>query len=164
MNDIEQASQDYDDKNVDLAGVDEVKGKDDLNAQARVATEIEHSLTTWQALRGYPNAVAWGPLFTSGLIMVGYDSAILGNFYGLPAFNKKYGQDYGGDVGFQVPARWPVALGLGGPTGQFTGGFGHHLPTRKVWAKKDVRRMPPHHGCPDSSRILCHQHTQARRR
>ena len=137
MDEIRQASQeDFDDKHADVAGVDEVVGKNDLNAQARVATDTEHSMTTWQALKAYPKAVMWGSLFTSGLIMVGYDSAILGNFYALPAFNEKYGHNYGGDAGYQVPAPWQVALGLGGPIGQLIGALATTFPLEKYGRKK----------------------------
>lgn len=42
---------------------------DDLNAEARVAAEKEHSLTFLEGVKGYPTAVAWALFFSLGVIM-----------------------------------------------------------------------------------------------
>ena len=42
---------------------------DDLNAEARIAADMEHNLTFIEAVRTYPTAVAWAIFFSLGVIM-----------------------------------------------------------------------------------------------
>lgn len=69
--------------------------------------------------------------------MVGYDSGIIYSFYALPAFLKKYGHNYGGDIGYEVSAHWQQVLGLGTPVGQFLGAFTASWPMER-WGRKKV--------------------------
>ena len=51
-------------------------------ADAKAATEREHNMTVRQALRLYPKAVMFSLIFSTAIIMEGYDGALLGSFYG----------------------------------------------------------------------------------
>ncbi len=109
----------------------------DINEQSRVATQIEHSLGVIEAVKLYPMAVVWASLFAWSLVMVGYDSGIIYSFYALPAFVKKYGTNYGGDIGYEVSAKWQNVLGMGTPVGQFLGAFTASWPMER-WGRKKV--------------------------
>lgn len=46
--------------------------------EAREATEHEHNLSLWEALKLYPTAVGWSVFFSLGIIMVAFDPQLLG--------------------------------------------------------------------------------------
>ncbi len=52
------------------------------NAGAKAATDREHVMTIRDAFRLYPKAVAFSLIFSTAIIMEGYDTALLGSFYG----------------------------------------------------------------------------------
>ena len=54
--------------------------------------------------------------------MEGYDVCLLGSFYAMPQFNKKYGQP-AGDGTYQVPAAWQAGLSNGAAVGEIIGLF-----------------------------------------
>jgi SP family general alpha glucoside:H+ symporter-like MFS transporter len=109
----------------------------DIIAQAKLATETEHSLSTIEAIKAYPMAIFWATIFATSLVMVGYDSGILYSFYALPTFVQKYGTNYGGTVGWEVSAKWQNVLGMGTPVGQFLGAFTASYPMER-WGRKKV--------------------------
>lgn len=51
-------------------------------AEARSATDREHRMTVSQAFKLYPKAIAFSLIFSTAIIMEGYDTALLGSFYG----------------------------------------------------------------------------------
>lgn len=89
--------------------------------EAKQATDEEHAQTLWQGLRENRKAVAWSVLISMSIIMEGYDTILMGNFFGYPTFNKKFGQDYGGDIGWQVSAPWQTGLNMGSTVGAIFG-------------------------------------------
>jgi SP family general alpha glucoside:H+ symporter-like MFS transporter len=52
------------------------------NADAKAATDREHRMTVREAFRLYPKAIAFSLIFSTAIIMEGYDTALLGTFYG----------------------------------------------------------------------------------
>ena len=50
---------------------DEVQRLADLLDQARKATESEHKMTVWQAVKRYPKASAWSIAISFGVVMEG---------------------------------------------------------------------------------------------
>lgn len=60
-------------------------------ADAQAATAKEHNMTLWQGLKLYPKAIGWSLLFSTVIIMEGYDVVLMGSFYAYPTFRKKYG-------------------------------------------------------------------------
>lgn len=77
---------------------------------AKHATDEEHAQTLWQALRGNRKAVFWSVMISMSIIMEGYDNILMGDFFVYPTFRRKYGQDYGGEIGWQVSAPWQTGL------------------------------------------------------
>lgn len=92
--------------------------------EAKQASDEEHSQTLWQALSANRKAVAWSMLISLSIVMEGYDVVLIGNFFAYPEFTKKYGVDYGGTTGWQIPARWQSALNMSSTVGTI---FGNRL-------------------------------------
>lgn len=98
----------------------------DLNMSkdaAREANDREHALTVRQALRQHWKAVGWSLVISMSIIMEGYDTSIITNFFAYPAFKQQFGQDYGGTAGWQIPGPWQSALGSGPVAGSVIGAF-----------------------------------------
>ncbi|PLB50651.1 putative transporter [Aspergillus steynii IBT 23096] len=89
--------------------------------EAQAANINEHTMTVRQALRSYPWAVIWSLIISMSIIMEGYDTNLIGSFYGYPAFQKEFGIEHGD--GYQVPQAWQSALGVGGNAGCIVGAF-----------------------------------------
>ena len=73
------------------------------------------------------------------VIMEGYDTALLGNFYGIPAFAKKFGKPAAivdGVQTYQVPAAWQSALGNGTATAQIIGLFINGILSERIGYRK----------------------------
>ncbi|TID25675.1 putative maltose permease [Venturia nashicola] len=102
------------------------------NAQA--ATDAEHNMTPWQALKTYPTAAAWSVFFSLGTIMTAFDPQLLGNLYATPAFQRDFGYKYQGN--FIISAPWQTGLGMGNPVGQVLGAFACAYPLDRYGRKK----------------------------
>ena len=70
---------------------------------AKSATGKEQKMSLLQGIKLYPKAVAWSVLISTCITMEGYDISLVNNFYGFPAFNKKYGKQMA-DGTYQVSA------------------------------------------------------------
>lgn len=90
---------------------------------AKHASDEEHSQTLLQALSANRKAVIWSMLISMTIVMEGYDTILMGNFFGYPQFAKKYGHDYGGTTGYQVSAPWQSGLNMGSTVGAIFGMF-----------------------------------------
>jgi len=86
-----------------------------ITEDAKHATNAEHALPFWQALKFYRKAVGWSMAISLGIIMEGYDTALIGSFFAFPSFQKKYGQPFEG--GYQVSAPWQSSLALASTIG-----------------------------------------------
>ncbi|RDW58444.1 sugar transporter-like protein [Coleophoma crateriformis] len=91
--------------------------------EAKEATDEEHAQTLMQALKENRKAVIWSVLISMTIIMEGYDTILMGNFFGYPSFQKKFGQYYGGKIGWQVSAPWQTGLGMASTVGCVFGGL-----------------------------------------
>ncbi|KAJ9646843.1 hypothetical protein H2204_000535 [Knufia peltigerae] len=76
----------------------------DITQDAKEATAAEHSTTFWQGIKLYRKAAFWSFIVSMTIIMEGYDTALLGNFYALPAFKEKYGSLQKGS--YQISSPW----------------------------------------------------------
>lgn len=88
---------------------------------AKNASDEEHSQTLFQALKSNRKAVFWSMLISMSIVMEGYDTILMGNFFAYPEFAKKFGTDYGGTVGYQVSAPWQSGLNMGSTVGAIFG-------------------------------------------
>ncbi|RSL66645.1 hypothetical protein CEP53_003300 [Fusarium sp. AF-6] len=93
---------------------------DELLKGAEQANEAEHKMGFIQGIKRYPKACAWSLLFSSALIMEGFDKAFITAFFAFPAFQKRYGElQSTGD--YQVPANLQAAIGNCVNAGQIIG-------------------------------------------
>jgi len=56
---------------------------------AKQATQYEHSLSLWSAMKTYPRAIGWSIAVSMAIVMEGYDTGLMGSFFGFPAFQQK---------------------------------------------------------------------------
>lgn len=90
------------------------------NAQA--ATEKEHTMSLLEGIKQYPRAIGWSILFSTALVMEGYDVVLMGSFYAHPAFQRKYG-DLQPDGSYELSAAWQSGLSNAMNAGQIIGLF-----------------------------------------
>src|SRR5258705_236758 len=102
---------------------------------ANRGTRTEHELGTWEALKIYRKGAFWSMFISLSIIMRAYDIEISGNFYALPAFQQHFGFPVPGH-GYQVPARWQVAISMGSLVGQVIGAYLVTFPMEKYGRKK----------------------------
>jgi hypothetical protein len=100
--------------------VEETLGQGAL-IDAKHAADEEHAQSLWQAIKANKNAVGWSVLVSMSVVMEGYDTILIGNFFGYPEFQKKYGHDYGGTTGYQISAPWQTGLGMASTVGAIFG-------------------------------------------
>ncbi|KAL6860862.1 general substrate transporter [Trichoderma novae-zelandiae] len=106
-------------------------------AMADSGTATEHRLGAWEAFKLYRKGAFWSMFISLSIIMRAYDIEISGNFFALPAFQTHFGVDYGPDHGgFQIPARWQVAMGMGSLVGQIVGAYIVSFPMERFGRKK----------------------------
>ncbi|ODQ69669.1 hypothetical protein LIPSTDRAFT_100465 [Lipomyces starkeyi NRRL Y-11557] len=91
-----------------------------LTETAKTAAEVEQHLPPLEAIKAYPKAIFWSLVVSMCVIMEGYDTNLIGNFWAYPSFVKKYGQYYPG-VGYQVSAPWQAGYGNATGVGAFFG-------------------------------------------
>ncbi|KAH7123103.1 general substrate transporter [Dactylonectria macrodidyma] len=101
--------------------VPDSKGWDVNKTDAREATDLEHSLTIRDSIRLYPKAIGFSLLFSTAIIMEGYDLSLLGSFYGYDAFKQKFGNEADSDGNPIISADWQTYIQVGGMCGQIIG-------------------------------------------
>lgn len=105
--------------------------------EAQEATEQEHNMSIWQAIKTYPKACGWSVLASTALVMEGYDLVVIGSFFGFrefvkivyvvkitndgqAEFQKKYGEKQP-DGSYVVSAPWQSGLSNGALVGEMLG-------------------------------------------
>ncbi|KIW92401.1 uncharacterized protein Z519_07385 [Cladophialophora bantiana CBS 173.52] len=88
--------------------------------EAQAAAEVEQELGLLKSIKLYPKAICWSILLSTAIIMEGYDLLLMGSFYALPPFQKKYGKQLP-DGSFQIPAPWQSGLSNGATVGSIFG-------------------------------------------
>ena len=90
---------------------------------AKDGTDKEKSMTLRQSFQLYRKAVAWSILFSTAIVMEGYDTSLLGSFYAFPKFTEKYGDFISNDATppYQLTAAWQAGLSNGALCGEILG-------------------------------------------
>ncbi|KAK7207357.1 general substrate transporter [Myxozyma melibiosi] len=85
----------------------------------------EHDLTVWNAIKTYRTALMWALVSSTCVIMEGYDTNLLQNFFAYPSFVTKYGEYVGVSssvpTGYQLTAAWQTGLSQGSSCGSVIG-------------------------------------------
>lgn len=93
---------------------------DDILKGAQQATDAEHNMKLIEGIRKYPKACLWSLLFSSALIMEGFDKAFITAFFAFPPFQERYGKlQKTGE--YEIPAPLQAAVSNGVSTGQILG-------------------------------------------
>jgi SP family general alpha glucoside:H+ symporter-like MFS transporter len=91
-------------------------------AAARAANEEEHETTIRAALTIHRKAVMWSLIISMSIIMEGYDTNLIGNFFAYPAFKEQFGVEIERGV-FQLQGQWQSALASVATAGSIIGAF-----------------------------------------
>jgi SP family general alpha glucoside:H+ symporter-like MFS transporter len=89
--------------------------------QAKVANEFEHNQSVWQAVTTNSWGIFWSLMISTCVIMEGYDTILLGNFYAYPQFAKKFGTFIPSANEYQLSAAWQAGLSNASGVGAFFG-------------------------------------------
>lgn len=107
--------------------------------EAKDATNVEKSMSIWQAFRTYPKAVMFSIILSTAIVMEGYDVVLLANLYAFPSFNKKYGVATGNPANpYQVPAPWQAGLSNGANVGEILGLFINGIVSERYGYRKTM--------------------------
>ncbi|KAL7807060.1 general substrate transporter [Trichoderma aethiopicum] len=92
-----------------------------ITAAVASANRDEHATTVRQALKRYPSAIFWAIAMSFTIVMVGYDTILMGSLMAYPSFVDKYGT-YQPDLGAKViSGPWQVGLSTAGSCGGVLG-------------------------------------------
>jgi len=98
----------------------------ELSADAKAAADLETSMGFREGCKLYPKAIMFSFCLSLAVIMEGYDTYLLGNFFGNQSFAKKFGGP--GPIKdnvqtYEVSPTWQTALGNGTAAAQIIGLF-----------------------------------------
>lgn len=93
---------------------------EDILKGAQKATDGEHAMGLFEAVRKYPHAVFWSIWFSAALIMEGFDHSFITGFIAFPAFQKRYGT-LTSDGTYQISAELQAGIGNGVSAGEIIG-------------------------------------------
>ncbi|GHJ88829.1 hypothetical protein NliqN6_5231 [Naganishia liquefaciens] len=108
-----------DEKNLGVTGSEQDLGH--FIADAADAAQQQKTQTTRGAFAMWKPAVIWSIIFSSAIIMEGYDTILLGQFWAQPAFAQKYGKFDPKSGTYQVAARWQTGLSCAVQVGNILG-------------------------------------------
>ncbi|KAG9258011.1 MFS transporter [Emericellopsis atlantica] len=89
---------------------------------ARAANDEEHETTIRAGLEIHRKAVTWSLVISMSIIMEGYDTNLIGNFFAYPAFKEQFGVEIEPGV-FQLQGQWQSALNSVATAGCIIGAF-----------------------------------------
>lgn len=97
-----------------------------LQADSKDATVAETTMTVREALSLYKKGIFWSVLLSTAIVMEGYDTLLLGNFYALPSFLARFGDQtvYDATTGVTsktISAPWRTGLGQSSNVGEIIG-------------------------------------------
>jgi SP family general alpha glucoside:H+ symporter-like MFS transporter len=113
----------------------------ELSTDARNGAESERRMTFREGVRLYPKAMFFSFGLSLAVIMEGYDTWLLGNFYGMTAFAKKYGEKAAikdGVQTYQVSATWQTAIGNSTAAAQIVGLFFNGIISERIGYRKTM--------------------------
>lgn len=92
-----------------------------LQADSKDATLAETTMTVRDAIKLYKKGIFWSVLLSTAIIMEGYDTILLGNFYALPSFLNRFGDQTLADGTKTISASWRSGLGNAAGVGEILG-------------------------------------------
>ena len=107
----------------------------ELSADAKTAAESERQMGFREGVKLYPLAIFFSFGLSLAVVMEGYDTWLLGNFYAMRAFARKYGEPadiVDGVQTYQVTVTWQNALGNGTACAQIIGLFINGIVSERI--------------------------------
>ncbi|KAF4946745.1 hypothetical protein FGADI_10949 [Fusarium gaditjirri] len=102
---------------------------EDIAKDTHAANQDQNNTSVHQFFKQYPKAVAFSLILSLCIVMEAYDPSLIGNFYGLPQFRKRFGEHLpNGD--YQSTSTWQSGLQNGTQVGQMIDLFFGHPETR----------------------------------
>ncbi|CAO1629213.1 unnamed protein product [Parajaminaea phylloscopi] len=98
----------------------QVEDYDAVVHDAAAVMEEEHSMSTWQTIKDHPTSILWTILFSLALVMEGYDTMLLSNFFAQPTFAKTFGTCTAAGK-CEISAPWQTGLNNGALVGEIIG-------------------------------------------
>ncbi|KAM0193813.1 hypothetical protein ACHAPI_007469 [Fusarium lateritium] len=96
-----------------------------LQQAAMEGAADQNELSIADAIKAYPQAIMWALVSSTCVIMEGYDTNLLSNFFAYPSFLIRYGRFVGVSpevpTGYQLTAAWQAGLSQGGSVGSIFG-------------------------------------------
>jgi SP family general alpha glucoside:H+ symporter-like MFS transporter len=111
-----------------------------MTSEAKEAAQTEKNMSLIQAIRLYPKAAGWSILLSTSIVMEGYDTALLGNFYAFLPFTKRYGVLVPGSnpPNYQITPSWQNGLSNGAQVGEILGLYGAGIVVDKIGYRKTM--------------------------
>ncbi|OOQ86311.1 Maltose permease MAL61 [Penicillium brasilianum] len=106
--------------------------------EAKEGASLEKQMTLRRALKLYPKAALWSIVLSTALVMEGYDTLLLANFYALPTFSKKYGVLNPATGKYTISAPWRSGLSNGAAVGEIIGLFVTGLISERFGYRKTI--------------------------
>ncbi|RMD42774.1 hypothetical protein DV735_g2333, partial [Chaetothyriales sp. CBS 134920] len=107
-------------------------------AEAREAREKEGSLSVRDALKLYPKAIFFSIIFSTAVIMEGYDLSLMGSFFGFPPFKNRYGTAADPEGGKLITAPWQSGISNGVQVGSIIGLYIGGIVSERIGYKKTM--------------------------
>lgn len=92
----------------------------EISRDAAAATDFERQMTLWEAIKLYPKPAFFSLVLSLSLVMEGYQTAALGNFFGFTAFQKQFGVEIAPN-NYQLTATWQSSLQAAVQVGEIVG-------------------------------------------
>ncbi|MCJ1396978.1 hypothetical protein MMC11_000170 [Xylographa trunciseda] len=112
-------------KALDVSHIESVDANEKLQGSrlteyAKTGADLEHHMSPLEAIKAYPMAIFWAVLVSMCVVMEGYDTILIGNFFAYPTFAQKYGTLVPGS-GYQLTAPWQAGVSDASGVGAFFG-------------------------------------------
>ncbi len=79
--------------------------------EATHAIQLERDLSLKDTFKLYPRAILFSLIISLAVIMEGYDTNLMGNFYPFPEFKNTFGDEVYPEGGRLVSAKWQTIIG-----------------------------------------------------
>ncbi|KAJ5949167.1 hypothetical protein N7454_000751 [Penicillium verhagenii] len=109
-----------------------------LADQAKQGADLEKQMTLGRAIKLYPKAVFWSVVLSTALVMEGYDTLLIANFYALPKFSEKYGTLNAATGAYKISAPWRSGLSDGAAVGEILGLFLTGIISERIGYRKTI--------------------------
>lgn len=87
----------------------------------QTAIQAERALSLRDSFKLYGKGILFSIVFSTAIIMEGYDTNLLGNFYAFPQFQNRFGDEVDPAGGRVVSAKWQTIIGNCGQAGSILG-------------------------------------------